>query len=186
MDNFSFHLLFEFKFNNNIVFNKKQKIDGSISGSNLKSLAQEILTQFDKNITYEISRILVSDKDFQDERIDIDNNDIFILNEKVFVELLLKPLLNESINPAQFNLLISNTSSMFTSSPVALNSPIQTSVPLALSNISNESQSAEAHEIVTLINNNKKTRDIPPISNNQFILWRQRVIRAVGTLLMTK
>ena len=198
--NYNFSVLLEFKYNNSVISNKKQKFDFSTNGLVIKKLASEALIEIDKASIYEISRIMLKDSDFLDELVDLDDNEIIINQEKIFIELTLKELstiLNESIHSHTRSILSSSNSMFNTSSPSTFNSTltnhlhspsVTSSFPgaQAITETTNQTQSLEATEIINLIKNNKKTQDVPSASSSEFVLWRQRVIKAIGTLLMSK
>ena len=79
-DSFSLFILLEFKLEESILLKKKVKSAKALSGKDLKLLVNKEFSESELVGSYVLSKILINDVDFQNELLDVDDDEIFMVN----------------------------------------------------------------------------------------------------------
>ena len=87
-DSFSLFILCEFKLDESILLKKKIKSTKALSGKELKCLVNKEFNESDLIRNYTLSKILVNDADFENELMDVTDDELFMVNFKVFIQVL--------------------------------------------------------------------------------------------------
>ena len=82
LNSFSFHLKFEFKSDDTVIFKKKIKLSTQTSGKDLKNLILKEISESDKLNNYILDKTLINDADFGDELVDLDDDEVLKTNLK--------------------------------------------------------------------------------------------------------
>ena len=84
-----FFVLLEFKSEEKVVVKKKIKLNSPKSGKELKVIIDKEIVESEQLKSFKCSKILIKDADFDDELVDIGDEDVFSANTKVFIQLSL-------------------------------------------------------------------------------------------------
>ena len=86
-DSLVFLILLEFKSDDTVIFKKKIKRSTQTSGKDLKNLILKEISESDKLNNYILDKTLINDADFGDELVDLDDDEVFKTNLKIFVQM---------------------------------------------------------------------------------------------------
>ena len=82
----TFCVLIEFQCDKSVLFKKKIKLNSCKTGKDLKLLIENEFSESPQLKNHMLYKILIIDPDFDNELVDLDENETFQVNLKVFVE----------------------------------------------------------------------------------------------------